>query len=86
MTLKLEINPIKSWLPNIDNPLLISGPCSLESEEQTIETAKLLSKDKRVFIYRGGIWKPRTRPGSFEGVGSVGLKWLQLVKGKQDCL
>ena len=80
MTLKLEINPIKSWLPNIDNPLLISGPCSLESEEQTIETAKLLSKDKRVFIYRGGIWKPRTRPGSFEGVGSVGLKWLQLVK------
>jgi chorismate mutase len=80
MTLKLEINPINSWLPNIDNPLLISGPCSLESEKQTIETAKLLAKDDRVFIYRGGIWKPRTRPGSFEGVGSVGLKWLQLVK------
>jgi len=80
MSLKLEINPINSWLPNIDNPLLISGPCSLESEKQTIETAKLLAKDDRVFIYRGGIWKPRTRPGSFEGVGSVGLKWLQLVK------
>jgi chorismate mutase len=80
MTLKLDINPIKAWLPNIDNPLLISGPCSLESEEQTLETAKLLAKDKRVFVFRGGVWKPRTRPGSFEGVGSIGLKWLQKVK------
>ncbi|MCG6188245.1 chorismate mutase [Maribellus maritimus] len=80
MTLKLEINPIKEWLPHIDNPLLISGPCSLESEEQALDTAKLLAQDKRVFIYRGGVWKPRTRPGSFEGVGSVGLKWLQTVK------
>lgn len=80
MTLKLDINPIKAWLPNIDNPLLISGPCSLESEEQAMETAKLLAQDKRVFVYRGGVWKPRTRPGSFEGVGSIGLKWLQMVK------
>lgn len=80
MTVKLEINPIKAWLPHIDNPLLISGPCSLESEEQALETARLLAKDHRVFVYRGGIWKPRTRPGSFEGVGSIGLKWLQLVK------
>ncbi len=80
MTLKLEINPIKTWLPKLDNPLLISGPCSLETEKQALDTAKLLAKDKRVFVYRGGVWKPRTRPGSFEGVGSVGLKWLQLVK------
>ncbi|WP_297092108.1 chorismate mutase [uncultured Draconibacterium sp.] len=80
MTLKLDINPIKAWLPNIDNPLLISGPCSLETEEQTMETARLLAKDKRVFVFRGGVWKPRTRPGSFEGVGSIGLKWLQQVK------
>jgi chorismate mutase len=80
MTLKLDINPIKSWLPNIDNPLLIAGPCSLESEEQALETARLLVKDKRVFVYRGGVWKPRTRPGSFEGVGSIGLKWLQMVR------
>lgn len=82
MTLKLDINPIKAWLPKIDNPLLISGPCSLESEEQAMETAKLLAKDKRVFVYRGGVWKPRTRPGSFEGVGSIGLKWLQMVKAE----
>lgn len=80
MTLKLDINPIKAWLPNIDNPLLISGPCSLESEKQALDTARLLAKDKRVFVYRGGVWKPRTRPGSFEGVGSVGLKWLQMVR------
>ncbi len=80
MTLKLEINPIKTWLPKLDNPLLISGPCSLETEKQAMDTAKLLARDKRVFVYRGGVWKPRTRPGSFEGVGSVGLKWLQLVK------
>jgi chorismate mutase len=80
MTTKLDINPIKDWLPGIDNPLLISGPCSLESEEQAMETAKLLAKDKRVHVYRGGVWKPRTRPGSFEGIGSIGLKWLQMVK------
>ena len=86
MTIKLDINPIKSWLPNIDNPLLIAGPCSLETEEQALETAKLLVKDKRVFVYRGGVWKPRTRPGSFEGVGSIGLKWLQKVKAETGLL
>jgi chorismate mutase len=80
MKTTFEINPIKEWLPNLNNPLLISGPCSLETEQQTLETARLLAKDPRVFVYRGGIWKPRTRPGSFEGVGSIGLKWLQLVK------
>jgi chorismate mutase len=80
MTLKLDINPIKTWLPKLDNPLLISGPCSLETEKQALDTARLLAKDKRVFVYRGGVWKPRTRPGMFEGVGSIGLKWLQLVK------
>jgi len=80
MTIKLDINPIKAWLPHIDNPLLISGPCSLETEKQALDTAHLLARDKRVFVYRGGVWKPRTRPGSFEGVGSIGLKWLQKVK------
>jgi chorismate mutase len=80
MALELEINPIKHWLPQLNNPLLIAGPCSLESEEQAMETAKLLAKDHRVFVYRGGVWKPRTRPGSFEGIGSIGLKWLQMVR------
>ena len=78
--MELEINPIKHWLPQINNPLIIAGPCSLETEEQTLETARMLAKDHRVFVYRGGIWKPRTRPGSFEGIGSIGLKWLQMVR------
>ena len=80
MVTNLKVMPINHWLPKIDNPLLISGPCSLESEEQALSTARELAKDKRVFVYRGGIWKPRTRPGMFEGVGSIGLEWLKLVK------
>ena len=80
MVANLKVMPISHWLPKIDNPLLISGPCSLESEEQALSTARELAKDKRVFIYRGGIWKPRTRPGMFEGVGSIGLEWMKLVK------
>jgi chorismate mutase len=86
MELELDILPVKSWLPNIDNPLLIAGPCSLETEEQTLATACELVKDKRVFVYRGGVWKPRTRPGSFEGVGSVGLEWLKRVKEETGLL
>ncbi|MEI6141381.1 MAG: chorismate mutase [Mariniphaga sp.] len=86
MVTKLDINPIKHWLPTIDNPLLISGPCSLESEEQTMATARELAKDKRVFVYRGGIWKPRTRPGSFEGMGSIALEWLKQVKQETGLL
>ena len=83
---QLDIQPISHWLPNIDNPLLISGPCSLESEEQTMATARELAKDKRVFVYRGGIWKPRTRPGSFEGMGSIALEWLKRVKEETGLL
>jgi len=80
MVANLKVMPISHWLPKIDNPLLISGPCSLESEEQALSTARELAKDKRVFIYRGGLWKPRTRPGMFEGIGSIGLEWMKLVK------
>lgn len=80
MGIELNIKPINTWLPDLSEPLLISGPCSLETEEQTMDTALQLVKDKRVKVFRGGVWKPRTRPGSFEGVGSVGLKWLQQVK------
>lgn len=80
MNEKLAIRPVKDWLPQINNPLLIAGPCSLESEEQALATARLLARDHRVFVFRGGVWKPRTRPGSFEGVGSVGLRWLQRVR------
>ncbi len=58
------------------NKLIIAGPCSAETEEQVLKTAILLKKNGNVDMIRAGIWKPRTRPGSFEGVGSIGLKWL----------
>ncbi|HEX8332459.1 MAG TPA: 3-deoxy-7-phosphoheptulonate synthase, partial [Segetibacter sp.] len=61
-------------------PLIISGPCSAETEEQMINTATLLAKTGKVDMLRAGIWKPRTRPGSFEGVGVKGLPWLAQAK------
>jgi len=63
-----------------DKPLIISGPCSAETEYQLIETAKQLKALERVDIFRAGIWKPRTRPNEFEGVGTIGLGWMQKVK------
>ena len=60
-------------------PLVIAGPCSAETEEQVMTTAKDLAR-KGLKIYRAGIWKPRTKPGGFEGVGTEGLAWLQRVK------
>ncbi len=64
----------------IKRPLIISGPCSAETEEQVMETAVRLAKTGKVDIMRAGIWKPRTRPGSFEGIGTKGLPWLQSAK------
>lgn len=61
-------------------PLIISGPCSAETEEQVLATALALSKTGKVDVLRAGIWKPRTRPGSFEGIGPKGLPWLQKAK------
>ncbi|HFA51071.1 MAG TPA: 3-deoxy-7-phosphoheptulonate synthase [Bacteroidetes bacterium] len=62
-----------------ERPILIAGPCSAETEEQVLETARGL-KNVGIDLFRAGIWKPRTRPGAFEGVGAPGLKWLQRVK------
>jgi chorismate mutase len=61
-------------------PLIISGPCSAETEEQVIETAQRLAATGKVDMLRAGIWKPRTRPGTFEGVGTKGLAWLQQAR------
>ena len=76
---KLELSSI--LLPGVENkrPLVIAGPCSAETEEQVMTTAKALSA-REVKIFRAGIWKPRTKPGGFEGVGSKGLPWLKHVK------
>ncbi len=61
-------------------PLIISGPCSAETEEQVIETAVRLNNTGKVDMLRAGIWKPRTRPGSFEGIGTKGLPWMQKAR------
>ncbi len=68
-------------LPGVDDkrPLVIAGPCSAETEEQVMNTARQLAS-KGIKIYRAGIWKPRTKPGGFEGVGNEGLSWLKRVK------
>ncbi len=63
-------------------PLVISGPCSAETEEQVMETATRLAATGKVDMLRAGIWKPRTRPGSFEGIGTKGLPWLQQARKK----
>lgn len=70
----LTINGIELKLP-----LIISGPCSAETEEQTLKTARELAS-YGIKIFRAGIWKPRTKPGGFEGIGEEGLKWLKRVK------
>lgn len=74
---------LRTWLDdfNLNHPLVIAGPCSAETEEQVLKIAHEL-KNSDVSIFRAGIWKPRTRPGGFEGVGAIGLKWLQ--KAKQE--
>ena len=78
---------LRSWLDdlNLDHPLVIAGPCSAETESQVLQIAHDL-KNSDVSIFRAGIWKPRTRPGNFEGVGSIGLKWLQKVKKETGLL
>jgi len=72
---------LRNWLDafNLDHPLVIAGPCSAETEAQVLHIAHQL-KDSDVSVLRAGIWKPRTRPGNFEGVGALGLKWLQKAK------
>ena len=73
----MEFENIRSWLPGAGRPIIISGPCSAESEQQVLNTAMQLKESGYVHILRAGIWKPRTRPNSFEGVGEPGLAWLR---------
>ncbi|MGL5681991.1 MAG: chorismate mutase [Marinifilaceae bacterium] len=74
----LRITHIAEWnlFSNCAKPYIIAGPCSAESREQLLTTAQQLKSDG-IEVLRAGIWKPRTRPGSFEGVGEIGLEWMQ---------
>ena len=78
---------MRSWLENFNlpHPLVIAGPCSAETEGQVLKIAHEL-KSTDVTVYRAGIWKPRTRPGMFEGVGAIGLGWLKKVKEETGLL
>ena len=80
MARTLDIVPVSEWgFFTFPRPMVIAGPCSAESEEQVMETARGLA-ERGIHVFRAGIWKPRTHPGSFEGVGTPGLKWLKRVK------
>lgn len=74
----MQITELKDWIIDYKKPLVIGGPCSVESEEQLRKS--VLPLIGHIDIIRGGIWKPRTRPGSFEGVGEKGLQWVRALK------
>lgn len=71
---------------NTNFPILIAGPCSAETEQQVVKTALGISKCEKVSVFRAGIWKPRTKPGTFEGVGIKALPWLEKVKKQTNLL
>ena len=81
----LDLQPLN--LPGIDpkRPIVIAGPCSAETEEQVMATAKDLA-ERNIKIFRAGIWKPRTKPGGFEGIGEAGLEWMKEVKKETGML
>ncbi|WP_274475149.1 bifunctional 3-deoxy-7-phosphoheptulonate synthase/chorismate mutase type II [Mangrovimonas aestuarii] len=78
---------LRNWLNTfgLNHPLLIAGPCSAETEFQLLQVANEI-KDSDATVFRAGLWKPRTRPGNFEGVGALGLPWLQKVKQETGLL
>jgi len=80
MSTNIDILSLNQWVSIDNEPLIIAGPCSAESEEQVLQTAIQLAGIPSVKIFRAGIWKPRTRPDGFEGIGKIGLEWLKKVK------
>ena len=76
----MNIKALNSWITKDNESLIIAGPCGAETEEQVLQTAKELSKIESIKVFRAGIWKPRTRPNAFEGVGEPGLIWLKEVQ------
>lgn len=80
-----DLKPLFPGLFSADEPIIIAGPCSAETREQTLDTARQLATNG-IKIFRAGIWKPRTKPGGFEGVGTPGLEWLKEVKEETGML
>ena len=75
----INLSTPSNWPIHFNKPLIIAGPCSAESEEQMISTGNSLKSHKNI-LFRAGVWKPRTRPNNFEGIGRIGLTWLKIVK------
>ena len=75
----INLSTTSNWPIHFNKPLIIAGPCSAESEEQMLATGNALKSHPNL-LFRAGIWKPRTRPNNFEGIGSIGLTWLKTVK------
>ncbi|KPK37184.1 MAG: cytochrome C4, partial [Phycisphaerae bacterium SG8_4] len=84
--LNQDIADISTWLKFDRIPWVIAGPCSAESEQQVLATALALAKSEYVKVFRAGLWKPRTRPDTFEGVGKAGFEWLKTVKAQTSLL
>jgi chorismate mutase len=82
----LKITPVSEWLKGAKRPIIISGPCSAESEEQMLTTGRAIAAIDKNIIFRAGIWKPRTRPNAFEGIGTIGLEWMKKVKQETGML
>ncbi len=85
MDSQLQIIPVEINGRKLESPIFVSGPCSAETEEQVLETGRKIS-EMGIPIYRAGIWKPRTRPGNFEGLGAVALPWLAKLKEETGLL
>ena len=83
--MELELQPLNLPSDKGERPIVIAGPCSAETEEQVMTTARQLAA-KGCRIFRAGVWKPRTKPGGFEGNGEKALPWLQAVKKETDML
>ncbi len=79
----MKIKNVQDWNMNTSHPLIIAGPCSAETEDQLFETAKAI-KAQGVSLIRAGVWKPRTRPNAFEGIGQPALQWIQDIKKELD--
>ena len=75
----INLSTPSNWPIHFNKPLIIAGPCSAESEEQMLATGNAL-KSHQNLLFRAGVWKPRTRPNNFEGIGRIGLTWLKIVK------
>ncbi len=79
--------PFSEWGLGIDRPLTIAGPCSAESREQVLATAEgIITNAPQVKVFRAGVWKPRTRPGGFEGVGDAAFPWLKEARDRTGLL